>query len=173
MITDFLYAAANLKNIPRHGWVDKMGIKSPESVADHTYMTAVMSMLLADSDLDALKILQMSLLHDIAESKTGDMIPGQMTSQQKKKMENQAMSQMLETLPEPLQARCKKIWQEFQDGATKESAFVHQIDKLEMALQAKIYALQTSEDPGVFYESARPAIKDQSLQDILDTITSR
>ena len=68
MILDFLNIAANLKTVPRQGWVDKLSIKNPESVADHTYSMAIIGMVLSDSQkYNTEKILKMILLHDLAE----------------------------------------------------------------------------------------------------------
>ena len=76
MMLDFFKTAANLKNISRQGWVDKLSIDDPESVADHSYSMAVMSMVISDiGNYDSEKILKMALLHDLAESKIGDYTP--------------------------------------------------------------------------------------------------
>ena len=48
MNLDFFKTAANLKKIPRQGWIDKLSIDNPESVADHSYSMAIMSMLISD-----------------------------------------------------------------------------------------------------------------------------
>ena len=49
LILDFLNTSANLKNIPRQGWIDKLSINNPESVADHTFSMAIIGMILSDS----------------------------------------------------------------------------------------------------------------------------
>jgi len=54
----------------------KLGLKNPESVADHAYCVAAIAMVLSDSKkLDSEKILKMAILHDLAESITGDLTP--------------------------------------------------------------------------------------------------
>ncbi len=47
MILDFFKTAANLKKISRQGWIEKIPIDNPESVADHTYSLAIISMVIA------------------------------------------------------------------------------------------------------------------------------
>ena len=70
VILDFFKNALNLKNISRQGWIDKLSIKHPESVADHSYSMAIMAMVISDlENHDSEKILKMVLLHDLAESK--------------------------------------------------------------------------------------------------------
>ena len=48
MILEFLETVVNLKKISRQGWIDKLDIKTPESVADHSYSLAVMGMIVSD-----------------------------------------------------------------------------------------------------------------------------
>ena len=86
MILDFFKTAANLKMISRQGWIDKLSLNNPESVADHTYSMAIMSMVISDlQNYNSEKILKMVLLHDLAESKTGDITPEQIDKDKKKK----------------------------------------------------------------------------------------
>jgi len=76
VVLDFFKNALNLKNISRQGWIDKLSIKDPESVADHSYSMAIMAMVISDlENYDSEKILKMVLLHDLAESKIGDFTP--------------------------------------------------------------------------------------------------
>ena len=77
MILDFFKTSINLKKIQRQGWVDKLSITKPESVADHTYSMAIMGMIISDlENYNSEKIIKMILLHDLAESKIGDYTPG-------------------------------------------------------------------------------------------------
>ena len=48
MILDFFKTAVNLKNISRQGWINKLSLKHPESVADHSYSMAIMGMVISD-----------------------------------------------------------------------------------------------------------------------------
>ena len=173
MILDFLKDSANLKSISRQGWIDKLSIKNPESVADHSYSMAIMAMIISDlENYDSEKILKMTLLHDLAESKIGDITPEQMTSENKMKIENDAFNEIIDQLPETVKSQYLEIWKEYQNNNSKESLFVHQIDKLEMALQAKIYQKdgKTIEDIEPFLESAKRSITDKKLKEIFTKI---
>ena len=141
MIEDFFKIAANLKNIPRQGWIDKLGMISPESVADHSYSTSLMAMVFGDNfNLNSEKLLKMSLIHDLAESITGDLTPGKISSEEKIQLENKAMEEIFAQLPPLLRDSYFSIWTEFQENQTKEAQLIHDIDKLEMILQASIYS---------------------------------
>lgn len=139
-LTEFFQAALKLKTIKRQGWKDKLAMKNPESVAEHCFAMSAIAMVLSDhGKLDTLKVLRMSLLHDLAESVVGDLTPNQITKAEKTRLENKAIKQILKRLSKKVQKRYWEIWQEYQRKTTKESIFVHRVDKLEMALQAAVY----------------------------------
>ncbi|NND86713.1 MAG: HD domain-containing protein, partial [Nitrosopumilus sp.] len=73
---------------------------------------------------------------------------------------------------EPIKSQYQKIWQEYQKGISKESMIVHQIDKLEMALQAKAYENEgySKDKLASFIESAEMEITDPRLKEILRKI---
>ncbi len=173
LILDFFNIIAKLKTIPRQGWIDKAGIKKPESVADHTFSMTAMAMVLSDlNELNTEKVLKMSLLHDLAESLTGDLTPDNISKDEKINLENKAMKEILDKLPEDLSINYKSLWEEFQNNNSVESKFLHDVDKLEMALQAKIYSQENfpKETLRLFLESAQNDIKSNNLKKILDKI---
>ena len=140
MISDFFFQIAGLKKLPRSGWRIKVGLNNSESVAEHSYMMSVMAMVLSDlKSLDSEKVIKMSILHDWAESKIGDFMPDEIGYDKKSELENYAMTEILESLPQSIQANYKKMWNEFLVRETPEARLVHELDRLEMALQAKIY----------------------------------
>ena len=162
MISDFFYQIAGLKKLPRSGWKIKMGLTNSESVAEHSYMMSVMSMVLSDmKSLNSEKVIKMSILHDWAESKIGDFMPEEIGADKKSELENYAMIEILESLPEKIQSNYQDIWDEFLVRNTPESKLVYELDKLEMALQAKIY--EKDVDP----EKTRPFII-SAVEQIMD-----
>jgi len=175
MILEFLNVAANLKKVSRQGWIDKLSIENPESVADHTYSMSIMGMILSDlKNYNTEKILKMILLHDLAESITGDFTPEQKLKKDKADLENKTTDIILSHLPENLKDKYVQIWNELQKNESIEAKFVHQIDKLEMALQAKIYSKEfgSSKDITVFLDSAKESIEDPNLLKLFEEISS-
>ncbi len=173
LILDFLYIAANLKTVPRQGWIDKLSIKYPESVADHTYSMAIIGMVLSDSQKhNTEKILKMILLHDLAESVTGDFTPEQKSKQEKKLLEDKTIKNILTHLPENLQNQYLRLWNDYQTNDSDEAKFVHQIDKLEMAIQAKIYSKQKNSVKNLlsFFDSAKKEISDPNLLKLFEQL---
>lgn len=172
-VIEFLTSANKLKWIERRGWVAKVNVNEPESVADHCYLTALICMVIADlKGLNTSKIVKMALLHDIAESIIGDYMPEEISSEKKHVEEGKAIKTILDKLPPRLRSNYTKIWQEYKKKSSKEAALVHQIDKFEMALQARNY-LQKGYDPDLlkqFFDSASKHIKDKTLLKMLNSL---
>jgi len=169
MILDFFKTAANLKKISRQGWIDKLSLDNPESVADHSYSMAVISMVISDlGNYNSEKIIKMVLLHDIAESKIGDYTPEQLSNEKKNELENNAFNEIIKNLPNLIKSQYLQIWQEYQENTSPESKLVHQIDKLEMVLQANIYKKDghSQEKLESFFESAKMDIIDPKLKEL-------
>ena len=169
MISEFFFQIAGLKKLPRSGWKIKAGLNNSESVAEHSYMMSVMAMVLSDlKSLNSEKVIKMSILHDWAESKIGDFMPDEIGYDKKSELENYAMTEILELLPQTIQSDYQNIWDEFLTRDTPESRLVHELDKLEMALQAKIYEKDVdAEKVKPFIISAVEQIMDPDVKKIL------
>src|SRR3990172_7620020 len=72
-IAKFLFELGTLKRIKRSGfWLE--GIRDPESVADHTYRTAILGYILGKlENADANKVMKMCLFHDVVECRINDV----------------------------------------------------------------------------------------------------
>ena len=175
-LLDFFRTGAALKKIPRQGWIDRLSMGDPESVADHSYMTALVSMVASDmgwGGCDTGKVLRMALLHDLAEARTGDLTPGEIGAQEKRDMEDAAFGRIVEDLPEPVRGQYLRIWEEYQLRESPEAVLVHQIDRLEMALQAETYRRDGGYPEGMiepFMRTADADIADPRLRDLLAKI---
>ncbi len=140
-LLDFITAVGRLKRIPRTGWVES-GIDDPESVADHSFRTAITAMLLSDlQGSDTERVVRMALLHDLVEAEIGDLTPEQkeLRGSEYLKEEAMAMEGLLSTLPEELSSSYGALWEELRNGVTREAEVVSQADRVEMLLQALEY----------------------------------
>ena len=174
MLLDFFYLVLELKKVPRKGWKSKVSIEHPESVADHSYGTAIMAMVLSDlQKLDTQKILKMALLHDLAEVITGDFMPEEISKEIKNTSERDAMKEILSKLPKNIAKEYDEIWKEYLQANTKESILLHEIDKMEMAIQAAKYSSEgfSNEKLSTFVDSAKKEIKSKELLEMLDTLS--
>lgn len=173
ILSEFFNVVAELKKTGRKGWKEKVGIERPESVADHSYGVAIMAMVFSDmAKLDTGKILRMALLHDLAEAVTGDFVPDEIPKENKRIVEDQAMGEILSKLPHELASEYVLLWRDYADCKSPEAALLHEVDKLEMAVQAaKYFGEGFPKDRLVeFLESSRRGIKSKALLDVLDTL---
>ncbi len=96
-ILEFYKVLEKMKSNTRHSW-NANGRQ--ESVADHSFSTAFLAMLVADEfpDLDMDRVIRMCLLHDIGEAVTGD-IPCFEKKEADEVCEGNAVRNLLASLP--------------------------------------------------------------------------
>lgn len=160
----------HLKQLYRQGWL-KRGIPKErcESVAEHSLGVAVLALWLAKSHythLNTEKLICMALLHDFGEVYAGDIVPSDdIDASEKQQLERESVQRVLEKIPggEDL---CQ-LWDEFEAGETPEALLIKQLDRLEMGLQAAVYRAQGLGDLQEFSLSARQALHDKLLIELL------
>jgi putative hydrolase of HD superfamily len=175
-LVSFFHVVCNLKKVRRSGWIHKANISSPESVADHSYSMFMMCMVLSEIlNLDTEHVMKMANLHDLAESMVGDNTPDMISHDEKINQEDKAMREIFFKLPDNLHKKYLAIWNEYIENKTVSSKFVHNIDKLEMAVQAKSYELDgySKQSLQVFLSSALDYISQDKIElvsEILKTL---
>lgn len=138
--------AHRLKRTPRAGWVMR-GVANAESVADHSFSVAFISLTLAelvDQPLDKAKLLTIALLHDLPESVVGDLptpAVAYFPSGAKPKAEERVLIELLRCLP--CAEQWLAWWQEFENGTSAEGRLVRDADRLDMLIQAHVYEQTT------------------------------
>ncbi|MBF0409645.1 MAG: HD domain-containing protein [Candidatus Riflebacteria bacterium] len=129
-----------LKKIRRTGW-QLRGIKECESLADHAFGTAFLAMLLSSyfPELNRDKTIKMAIAHELGECRVGDIpFPALKYFPDKSAIEKEAVSDMMTPLGKS-GSDFIELFNEFEDGKTKEAKFVKAVDKLEMLLTASEY----------------------------------
>lgn len=158
--------ALALKDTPRKGWL-RAGVARPESVAEHSWGVGLLALAVAESrpHLDRARLLELALVHDLAEAVTGDLVPGDYADRAEKLgREREAMESLVEWAPLPLRRRLLDRFEEYATSASEEARLVHELDKLEMAFQADRYRAQGVRDVGDFLESADKGVRDAALR---------
>jgi putative hydrolase of HD superfamily len=139
----FLEILGKLKFVKRLGWISNLKMKSPESVADHSFRCAFLAMCIGDLiGANSEKLIRMLLLHDIQEAITGDydlFLKKQIGIDKVKNHEKITIQKILSLLPPKLNEEYLSLWIEFQNKATFEASLAHDIDKIELILQAIEY----------------------------------
>lgn len=146
----FLLKALELKDEKRTGW-ELRNIEDPESVADHSWNAAFLTLVygMKEENIDTDRAIKIALVHDLAESDTGDIATraqdaDQDTSEEEKnKLEHSFFENLTETLEDD---NIRALWKEYEQKETEEARFVKDMDKIELCLQALKYELQQRYD---------------------------
>ena len=156
-----------LKHTPRAGWL-RVGVPQPESVAAHSWGVAWLVLALCPPELDLGRALAIAVLHDAAEARVGDITPhDNVPKAEKHRLEREAMQALLAPLPRA--ASLEALWMEYETQSTPEGRWVKACDKLDMALQAQIYA----EDPGADTSELVAAALEKLSDPVLHTLAGR
>lgn len=171
----FLKEIGKLKHLRRTGWV-REGIKNPESVADHSFRTAVMAMVLVDKfeKVDKEKVFRMALIHDIGEAIIGDVVIERAEQIDVKKrdekeiLEKEAIKKIFDTIGQG--ETYENMFAELIARQTKEANIVWQLDKLERAMQAYEYEEKEGKSLDEFIINAELYMKDPLIKQIFKSL---
>ena len=167
-----LLRCLRLKQVPRRGW-ELRQIQHPESVADHSWGTALLCLLFAEEEgVDPGAAAQLAVMHDLTEVITGDIVVHspqhqEMTPAQKHLHECQALADLCRDAP---LSRAARHWHAFEDQETPVARFVRDMDLVEMCLQALIYQSDQKLRPVEFFTSAEARIQTATGRRLLKRI---
>jgi putative hydrolase of HD superfamily len=106
-----------------------------ENDSEHSWHIAVMAFLLADyanSDVDILKVLKMTLIHDLVEIYAGDTFAyDEVNAETQNNRETKAAKRIFGILPDDQREELYALWEEFESMSTPEARFAAAIDKLQ------------------------------------------
>lgn len=113
-----------------------------ESTAAHTWSLMLLSLMIKkelDLEVDELKLLKIALMHDLAESITGDIdstliAEGTENQEDKDAAEKKAMKELGDKLSSDLKKEIFKYWTLYQEQTCKEAKIVKTLDKVEAQL---------------------------------------
>ncbi|HSE32222.1 MAG TPA: HD family hydrolase [Pyrinomonadaceae bacterium] len=185
-ILSLLIELQRLKRLDRTGWILRGLPNGTESVAAHSFGVGVTAMVLADMmrreaiKLDVEKILRMSLLHDWAETRVGDM---PRTASQffgvdvRKRAEKAAFQEIVESVDAD-DKLYQKLHDEYEERSSLEAKVVKAADVIDLLVEA--LALERAGARGLdeFWEVASDAdfrlespareVVEQVLQSLLE-----
>jgi len=97
---------AQMKNLYRQGWLQNGISKSDcETDADHIFGVALMGYIIAREyhpDLDAKKVMELGLFHELGEVFVGDITPrDNVPTEKRKQMEFESIKKTFSKLPNP------------------------------------------------------------------------
>ena len=138
-IVNFLFEIMQLKRTPRSG-VTTIGIKNPDTVAEHSLATAQIAFILGKMEkVNAERAVLIALFHDNEETRTDDIhtLNRHYLGSSKEQAAEKAFYEQIEKLP--FKNELEKMYQEFQEKNTPEAIIARDADKLEAIVQMKCY----------------------------------
>ena len=169
-VAQFFLELGVLKRFPRNGWL-RAGIENPESIADHSFRTAMIAWALSEFErADSSRAVKMALLHDIEESRTGDldMVMKRYHLNDKK---SKAYSDILKNSPYNREAH--ELVLELFAQKTLESQIVKDADKIELFLQAFEYEVSGFKEAAKWKHSSRTGLKLKSSKDLIKQLETQ
>jgi len=161
---DFFAEAGLLKKIKRSGWW-VAGIKDPESVADHSFRTAVIGFYLAYLEgLDPLRVMAMTLFNDIHEARINDLHKMGHYYIDFKDAEKRVFKDQVKSLDQDVKAELGRFRQEYDDQDSAESLLARDADILECLIQAKEYHDDGHAGAKLFFAKAPTYLKTNSAR---------
>jgi putative hydrolase of HD superfamily len=161
---NFFAEAGLLKKIKRSGWW-VAGIKDPESVADHSFRTAVMGFTLAYLEgADPFRTMAMALFNDIHESRINDLHKMGHYYIDFKSAEKQVFADQVQGLDLRVSDPLKALRKEYDDQTTREAIIARDADILECLIQAKEYHDSGHLEAEHFFERAPDHLKTKTAQ---------
>lgn len=178
-IIEFYKIAGKLKTVERTGWISVFKMQNPESVADHTFGTAVLAMVISDlKGLDTEKMIRMALIHDLHESIMGDWdsLKKEKFGEDKfREKEKESIGKILRLVPEKLKDKYSKLWDEFVEGKSEEAKLIEEIEKLELAFQTLEYEKDVNDEENLkkFWDFVEVRLKDEDLKRIFELLKKK
>lgn len=129
-IVDTLYELGTLRHVQR-SWRQFGGVNFA-NVAEHSFRVCWLAMILAEEEgADVGKVLQMALLHDVSEIRTGDV--NYVSRMYTERNEDNAIDDTFSGLS--IKPRLQRLWEELESKASLEARIVKDADILDCDLE--------------------------------------
>jgi putative hydrolase of HD superfamily len=163
-VVNFLFELAGAKTTARTGW-QRIGIKTPESLADHCALSGQIAYILATMEgANPDRATALAIFHDTAELRLGDQNwVARIYSDNENQKEKAQNDQIDGTSGTP---QIEAIFDELKECKTKEAQIAWDADFLDMAIQAKYYVANGNDKANLWFESIADAFKTESAKEI-------
>ncbi|CAF1353576.1 unnamed protein product [Rotaria sordida] len=169
----FLLYVGQAKRTLRTGWVLR-GVERVESIADHMYRMAVMSLLLPTiSEQSKVRCMKLALVHDLAESVVGDLTEFDgIPKSEKHRRESESMLHLTRLLPVDVGTEIFSLFNEYVDQKTNEANLVKDLDIFDMLVQAYEYEKIQGENGFLeeFFQSSVSKVKTDIVKKWLEQL---
>lgn len=151
---EFILELEKLKAVQRR--TKPLGLERYENSAEHSWQTALLALVLAkfgDADLNIEKVVKMMLVHDIGEIDADDVFffdeSGRAGAKEK---ELAGVKRVFALLPDGKAEELFALWNEFENGSSREAKFARAIDRVMPILQNLYNNRQSWTENGVTKE---------------------
>ncbi|MFI7550845.1 HD family hydrolase [Micromonospora sediminimaris] len=163
----FIFEAGVLKRAARTGWWFA-GIKNPESIAEHSFRTAIIGMMLAAMEgADPARVSMLCVLHDTQETRITD-IPHIAKRYLTAAPNTTITADQVAACPPAVAGLINAAVAEYEAGETPEAIVARDADKLECLVQAVEYRHQGIDNVQRWIDSSRAALKTTSAHRLAD-----
>lgn len=162
-----IYETGLLKLSKRTGWW-LCGVKDPESIAEHSFRTAIIAGLLAGMEgADPARATFLAVWHDTQETRVSD-IPHLGRRYLKAASNEQVTEDQTAGLPSVVAEQLRALVRDYENGDGLEVQCAHDADKLECLFQAIEYRDTGHQNVGGWIESSRAKLRTKSAQRLAD-----
>ncbi|MDT3395491.1 HD domain-containing protein [Streptomyces sp. B1866] len=159
----FLMEMGMLKRAKRSGWWIA-GVKDPESIAEHSFRTAVIGSVLAMMEgADPAKVALMCVFHDTQETRVGD-IPHIGRRYLSAASNEEVTADQVSAAHPAVAAGVQQVVEEYENGSSQEVVVAHDADKLECLIQAVEYREQGCANVQNWIDTSLASLKTSSAQ---------
>jgi putative hydrolase of HD superfamily len=162
-----IYEAGLLKLSKRTGWW-LCGIKDPESIAEHSFRTAIIAGLLAGMEgADPARATMLAVWHDSQETRVGD-IPHLGRRYLDAATNEHVTRDQTTGLPAVLASQLRDLVHEYENGDSPEVHCAHDADKLDCLFQAIEYRDAGHQNVAGWIETSRTRLRTKAAQRLAD-----
>ena len=163
-IANFFLEAFSLLKLKRSHY---QVIPATDSVAEHSFLTAIIGMILASLEkVDEAKVIKMCLLHDLAEARTGDL--NFLNQLYACASEKEARQDQLKGLP--IEQEALNLLEEFETRETKEAKIAKDADNLCQILFEQIFLAKDPKNRKIWQENKLARLYTETAKKIAKTI---
>jgi putative hydrolase of HD superfamily len=169
--TGYLLELGMLKRAKRSGWWIA-GVKDPETIAEHSFRTAVIASVLALMEgADPAKACLLAVFHDTQETRVSDIPHIGRRYLEAASNESVTADQVSAAHP-AVRAGVQRIVEEYENGDSLEWVCAHDADKLECLVQAVEYREQGYQNVQPWIDSSISKLKTASAQALAEAALS-
>ena len=155
---DFLFEIGSLRNMPR-AWQQILSGKV-QNISEHIFRTTMIAWIIAVAEkADINKVIKISLIHDIAESRAGDIafLHREYVTRHEKLAEKHIFKDTI------LEKEASVLLEEYDERQTLEARIVKDADNLEVDLELKELAKIGDSSAVGMQKEHRPEVREKKL----------